>query len=151
MLKIRRPLGRLIFNMGIAIPGKTVFLIETAPWILASFWWPPALPSVSAYLNNMRPHSVDEWYKIQMHIYVSKTSLKEAKLIQPYCQRIHAAVRIVWHASLRYNHIITFDLWTKLEEQTKIHNTLVILFFYPFGVCPLIMVERVISISKSSP
>ena len=34
MLKIRRPLGRLIFNMGIAIPGKTVFLIETAPWML---------------------------------------------------------------------------------------------------------------------
>ena len=37
MLKIRRPLGRLIFNMGIAIPGKTVFLIETAPrWKLLS-------------------------------------------------------------------------------------------------------------------
>ena len=34
MLKIRRPLGRLIFNMGIAIPGKTVFLIETAPCLL---------------------------------------------------------------------------------------------------------------------
>ena len=34
MLKIRRPLGRLIFNMGIAIPGKTVFLIETAPCCL---------------------------------------------------------------------------------------------------------------------
>ena len=34
MLKIRRPLGRLIFNMGIAIPCKTVFLIETAPWPL---------------------------------------------------------------------------------------------------------------------
>ena len=33
MLKIRRPLGRLIFNMGIAISGKTVFLIETAPWL----------------------------------------------------------------------------------------------------------------------
>ena len=33
MLKIRWPLGRLNFNMGIAIPGKTVFLIETAPWI----------------------------------------------------------------------------------------------------------------------
>ena len=31
MLKIRRPLGRRIFNMGMAIPGKTVFLIETAP------------------------------------------------------------------------------------------------------------------------
>ena len=24
----------VIFNMGIAIPGKTVFLIETAPWTL---------------------------------------------------------------------------------------------------------------------
>ena len=36
MLKIRRPLGRLIFNMGIAIPGKTVFLIEMAPSIPSS-------------------------------------------------------------------------------------------------------------------
>ena len=36
MLKIRRPLGRLIFNMGITIPGKTVFLIETAPCCLFS-------------------------------------------------------------------------------------------------------------------
>ena len=34
MLKIRRPLGRLIFNMGIATLGKTVFLIETAPFVL---------------------------------------------------------------------------------------------------------------------
>ena len=39
MLKIRRPLGRLIFNMGIAIPGKTVFLIETAPWSLFLWYW----------------------------------------------------------------------------------------------------------------
>ena len=38
MLKIRRPLGRLIFNMGIAIPGKTVFLIETAPWAAPRRW-----------------------------------------------------------------------------------------------------------------
>ena len=37
MLKIRRPLGRLIFNMGIAIPGKTVFLIETAPSWLSKY------------------------------------------------------------------------------------------------------------------
>ena len=39
MLKIRRPLGRLIFNMGIAIPGKTVFLIERAPWALTNYSW----------------------------------------------------------------------------------------------------------------
>ena len=35
MLKIRRPTGRLIFNMGIPIPGKTVFYIETGPSALA--------------------------------------------------------------------------------------------------------------------
>ena len=34
MLKIRRPTGRLIFNMGIPIPGKTVFYVETGPWLL---------------------------------------------------------------------------------------------------------------------
>ena len=39
MLKIRRPLGRLIFNMGIAIPGKTVFLIETAPRTCYNYNW----------------------------------------------------------------------------------------------------------------
>ena len=38
MLKIRRPLGRLIFNMGITIPGKTVFLIETAPLVSATYF-----------------------------------------------------------------------------------------------------------------
>ena len=43
MLKIRRPLGRLIFNMGIAIPGKTVFLIETAPRCFLSNRHPLAL------------------------------------------------------------------------------------------------------------
>ena len=51
MLKIRRPLGRLIFNMGIAIPGKTVFLIETAPWLcykgdLLVTQWPMSVRSI---------------------------------------------------------------------------------------------------------
>ena len=36
MLKIRRPTGRLIFNMGIPIPGKTVFYIETGPSFIPS-------------------------------------------------------------------------------------------------------------------
>ena len=49
MLKIRWPLGRLIFNMGIAIPGKTVFLIETAPWpittLITMCGWSPAISS----------------------------------------------------------------------------------------------------------
>ena len=49
MLKIRRPLGRLIFNMGIAIPGKTVFLIETAPCITFFIALLPILSSYSRY------------------------------------------------------------------------------------------------------
>ena len=47
MLKIRRPLGRLIFNMGIATPGKTVFLIETAPRLSL---WQPVVPPLMAKL-----------------------------------------------------------------------------------------------------
>ena len=39
MLKIRRPNGRLIFNMGIPIPGKTVFYIETGPWSSNELQW----------------------------------------------------------------------------------------------------------------
>ena len=48
MLKIRRPLGRLIFNMGIAIPGKTVFLIETAPRLFENHEqnWTPDISKV---------------------------------------------------------------------------------------------------------
>ena len=53
MLKIRRPLGRLIFNMGIAIPGKTVFLIETAPWTYQidaqSITWSNVDPDLHCY------------------------------------------------------------------------------------------------------
>ena len=41
MLKIRRPTGRLIFNMGIPIPGKTVFYIETGP--RTTHLWAPLL------------------------------------------------------------------------------------------------------------
>ena len=66
MLKIRRPLGRLIFNMGITIPGKTVFLIETAP----CFSWLPCqvlfylcfiliiLGACAVYMRTKRTHDV---------------------------------------------------------------------------------------------
>ena len=51
MLKIRRPLGRLIFNMGIAIPGKTVFLIETAPRPLYQGYFEYVLPFNRTYVH----------------------------------------------------------------------------------------------------
>ena len=34
MLKIRRSLDRLIFNMGILIPGKTIFILRRGPGLL---------------------------------------------------------------------------------------------------------------------
>ena len=52
MLKIRRLLGRLIFNMGIAIPGKTVFLIETAPRCLDALC--PLVVCVPLTMNNIK-------------------------------------------------------------------------------------------------
>ena len=63
MLKIRRPLGRLIFNMGIAIPGKTVFLIETAPgcpWMEMQFSAEYELQSKIVILMGIR--AIDEAY-----------------------------------------------------------------------------------------
>ena len=46
MLKIRRPLGRLIFNMAIAIPGKTIFLIEAAPWYVIDLYYDRLSPEI---------------------------------------------------------------------------------------------------------
>ena len=85
MLKIRRPLGRLIFNMGIAIPGKTVFLIETAPWTIAANALTPCLTRPSAdvtFINHdgqidpclpgdLWYFSVDELCKMQVNVDVS--------------------------------------------------------------------------------
>ena len=68
MLKIRRPLGRLIFNMGIAIPGKTVFLIETAPR-----WWKQCL-----HKNPINYHQGNTpWYPppAKKHIWRTKIGL----------------------------------------------------------------------------
>ena len=85
MLKIRRPLGRLIFNMGIAIPGKTVFLIETAPCVLslcthqcicnvvAHMLIPTNVSSLSHYVTTGEVHTphgmlvmLHEWYKLRL-------------------------------------------------------------------------------------
>ena len=71
MLKIRRPLGRLIFNMGIAIPGKTVFLIETAPRFLQILLWQRVLLWCQCY--NLDNHDV----KFQIHIKLRVENLKQ--------------------------------------------------------------------------
>ena len=67
MLKIRRPLGRLIFNMGIAKPGKTVFLIETAPRLLYKYWWVTEAFHTLQYALVTR-QSIKEWHKLELGI-----------------------------------------------------------------------------------
>ena len=77
MLKIRRPLGRLIFNMGIAIPGKTVFLIETAP--RSCYYSLPAKVIIS-YINVYQPRII-YWVFLYYHnkiwnrVQISRVSL----------------------------------------------------------------------------
>ena len=39
MLKIRRSCNRLIFNMGIPVPGKMVFILRQGPWYQLSCPW----------------------------------------------------------------------------------------------------------------
>ena len=58
MLTIRRPLGRLIFNMGIAIPGKTVFLVETAPSYVALLTKSTLPISTEYYQENTEQHGL---------------------------------------------------------------------------------------------
>ena len=83
MLKIRRPLGRLIFNMGIAIPGKTVFLIETAVMMTSSngntfrvtgpFW---GESTSHRWIPLKRAHNTELWYffGIRLNKWLSKQS-----------------------------------------------------------------------------
>ena len=70
MLKIRRPLARLIFNMGIAIPGKTVFLIETAPSTLSNG---NHRVSLHSYWHTILPIVPPLWEKVRL-IYVFSVS-----------------------------------------------------------------------------
>ena len=67
MLKIRRPVGRLIFNMGIAIPSKTVFLIETAPcWLKGS---------------HVTPITPLKWSRITAEIIMTSSLLRQSNIL----------------------------------------------------------------------
>ena len=91
MLKIRRPLGRLIFNMGIAIPGKTVFLIETAPRCQKgnTDWFSIGLLGIDISRNKL------QWNLNQnTNIFIQENTLKMFANHQPFCSGI-----IVFHNS----------------------------------------------------
>ena len=80
MLKIRRPLGRLIFNMGIAIPGKTVFLIETAPCIGSGNGLAPNSRQVITWTN-------DDCVSVMPNTsYIINTNVIETFIIRTYAE-----------------------------------------------------------------
>ena len=64
MLKIRRPTGRLIFNMGIPIPGKTVFYIETGPWLTLGQWYDYTsdIEATLMTLDKLSTEGPENWY-----------------------------------------------------------------------------------------
>ena len=126
MLKIRRPLGRLIFNMGIAIPGKTVFLIETAPRYIsflmfnivnnqssafAKCW---NLECYSAYHDCRHLQGSSEAFSISVKIVLSQdlTVWKPQDLcsVWSYCSKIWHAPQ--WHWASERREILQYNiLW----------------------------------------
>ena len=51
MLKIRRSCDPLIFNMGIPIPGKTVFILKQDPGSYCWYYSPVTFSSLSSHCN----------------------------------------------------------------------------------------------------
>ena len=106
MLKIRRPLGRLIFNMGIAIPGKTVFLIETAPWIsimfrpISEYPWIPRVRCVVLKLMLSFPNCNDSsrFYNLLFLTYSYDTHS---------LQNIQWKVQCIWKSVFRHRELNT--------------------------------------------
>ena len=129
MLKIRRPLGRLIFNMGIAIPGKTVFLIETAP----CFWCQSpymivryCLQLVSCKVTTsfgIILEKIDPYLYIRCHyhlmskqrpisqLFFSPPNLNSMEII-PYCVYIHGHQMSI-HFHMICRHCATVMVWVK--------------------------------------
>ena len=106
MLKIRRPLGRLIFNMGIAIPGKTVFLIETAP----------RCHVCSIFFHNAPMHSLENSLLSQWEGLIALTSsFKNCVLYVPAYGKIHWIFHTIVNVALHLVIIIKSGLWLFLQ------------------------------------
>ena len=109
MLKIRRPLGRLIFNMGIAIPGKTVFLIETAPR--------SALVQLMAcHLFSAKPLSEPVLGYYQLDLW-EQTS---AKFLSKY--KIFHSRKCIWKYRLgKHDHFVQGEIDWLVNQSTVLH------------------------------
>ena len=94
MLKIRRPLGRLIFNMGIAIPGKTVFLIEKAP---CPFLFNVFIDELMEYIYKKLPIWYLYWPSLNIAVYADNITLTTSAVTYEYPLPIFVQMTIcVW-------------------------------------------------------
>ena len=121
MLKIRRPLGRLIFNMGIAIPGKTVFLIETAPWQ----WQRQSVVRTAITITRGRKENISRrdyellikillaFFKTLILILIIRLSHDFAHATVPY-PPYHAQSKedLIWLLNLPYSSFSRFKWWS---------------------------------------
>ena len=140
MLKIRRPLGRFIFNMGIAIPGKTVFLIETPPR------WP--LSTICQKMEKSPQDISPSWHQI----YRSHIQVMSLLPWMPQISHVLAAQRMlvgdIWHplsACLPGVTLIPLrqtqndchfagDIFESIFLNEKIGNLMDISFFFAMGL-----------------
>ena len=99
MLKIRRPLGRLIFNMEILIPGKMVFLIEThLRWLSINLVCSENFGPSIAGVNSLWPKSESTLVQI-MSCCLTPTSHYLNQCLLIIC-------KVLWHS-----HGVNFTLW----------------------------------------
>ena len=110
MLKIRRPLGRLIFNMGIAIPGKTVFLIETAPCMCVTF-----KTMLLTHWGLVTTHTLTSWIIVYIWVFILRKFSYLYGLIWVYT--------LIWNSPFHPIQILfksTFSVGWKSEQRCEI-------------------------------
>ena len=132
MLKIRRPLGRLIVNMGIAIPGKTVFLIETAPRT--------GILEASNLCNMVIHHSTTtiydtyllsmtlrpgESYMLEWIYFVKVNAFRNCKILWDSCDKVQfnmeKKIATLWNGG--FHHIRDIFFMVKLSSKSGLDST----------------------------
>ena len=134
MLKIRSCHDHLIFNMGIPMPGKDVFYIETGPWRLCTTrcygilgttriimfkpkfsWWLHAKQVISHYLN--------QWWP-SLLLYICLICFEGVNILQHYeWSYLHISNMFLYSnvnmMGGKKRNIITTDQTAKIIPETK--------------------------------
>ena len=116
MLKIRRSHDRLMFNMGITIPGKDGLYIETGPWFFSSNWVLLIVSQILLWVKDVLvwhpQNNLDTWYymakcwRIPCKIIWRQTLVVSTKVWLWMCA-VHFKVK--WHHNTlpKYVYLIT--------------------------------------------